>query len=173
MKKSFFTNISYFAWLPDTAIHVAFSVQNSPGLAQGSSADKTRGEVRLWLGDLGVGEGEVHTRELWSGSRRQPVLWGRCYSCSFISAAQSWSPHRCSWLRVCRARTQFPQRSSSLSLACLLGACPASWEEPGRAFSCPNPSSFIYMHVSTAITVSEPHYKQVLMLYWVRANVNL
>lgn len=46
MKKEFFVNISHFTWLLDTAVQAVFNIQNSPGLAQGSSADKTKGEVR-------------------------------------------------------------------------------------------------------------------------------
>lgn len=74
----------------------------------------------------------------------------------------------------CRVFTErYSQLRNSISPTCLLGACPVRWEEPGSPFSCPNPSSFMYLHVSAAIAMSEPHYEQVLKLYWVRANVNL
>lgn len=106
-------------------------------------------------GMLGNRKGRSALRELWAGRRRQWVLWEDAITVHLFPVQ----------LRACLCRVfteRYSQLRNSISLACLLGACPVSWEEP---FSCPNPRSFMYLHVSAAIAMSEPHYEQVLKLY--------
>lgn len=117
---------------------------------------------------------EVCRAGLWSGRRRQCVLVGMLqlffYSqrSSYLVPTQSFPAHSL------QSRDSRFWLENKVSLILLLGADPASWEEPARAFPSWNGRSFIYLHVSAAIAASEPlRYKQVLMPSWVRANVNL
>lgn len=176
MKKNFFHSHFLLCLVPGYSCPCCIQNTEVSRAASGllCRQKQRRGETMAWLLGHRMGR-SAHKRAVVRKQKAMGVV-RRCYGCSFIpSAAQSWSPQSCSQLRICKVDIGlyfliWKQYFADMFIGCLswqLGAC------PGKSQAGLNPHSFIYLHVSSVIAVSEPHYNQVLMLYWVRANVNL